>query len=61
MIMKCATQPLPQATDARTGRRGGIPLIAIMLAVGVTAFGLGGAQQVRAEPPDPCEYGRCEF
>jgi hypothetical protein len=61
MIMKRATQPLPAATMARTGRCGPIVLIAMMVAVGVTAFGLGGAQQVRAEPPDPCEHGRCEF
>jgi hypothetical protein len=61
MIMKCPTQPLPAATDARAGRRGRIVLIAIMLVGGVTPFGLGGAQQVRAEPPDPCEHGRCEF
>jgi hypothetical protein len=35
-------------------------LLAILLAVGVTAFGLGSAQQVRAEPPDPCHH-ECEF
>jgi hypothetical protein len=33
-----------------------------MLAVGVTAFGLGGTKKVQAEPPDPCitDY-HCEF
>ena len=59
--MKSAAQPSPAATEARTGRYGRIVLIAIMAAVGVTAFGLGGAKQVRAEPPDPCEHSRCEF
>lgn len=59
--MKRATQPLRAATEATTGRCGRIVLIAIMLAVGVTAFGLGGANQARAEPPDPCEHGRCGF
>ncbi|HEY4405205.1 MAG TPA: hypothetical protein VGN55_11235 [Xanthobacteraceae bacterium] len=35
-------------------------LLAILLAVAVTAFNLGSAQQVRAEPPDPCHH-KCEF
>lgn len=59
--MKPATQPLGAATAAKIGKCRRIFLIAIMVAIGVTAFGLGGAKQVRAEPPDPCEHGRCEF
>jgi len=59
--MKRATSLLSATPEARTGKYGRIVLIAILLAVGVTAFGLGGAQQVRAEPPDPCRYGRCGF
>ena len=59
--MKPASQPAGTATAARTGRCRRIVLIAIMLAIGVAACGLGAAQQARAEPPDPCEQGRCEF
>jgi hypothetical protein len=35
-------------------------LLAILAAVAVISFGLGTAQQVRAEPPDPCHH-ECEF
>jgi hypothetical protein len=49
-----------QETHSPTGPTNSLP-DEPRLAVGVTAFGLGGAQQVGAEPPDPCEYGRCEF
>ena len=59
--MKPATPPSCTATAAKTGMCRRIALIAIMVAIGVTAFGLGGAKQARAEPPDPCEHGRCEF
>lgn len=39
-----------------------IVLIAIMLAFGVTAFGLGSTKKVQAEPPDPCIiFDYCEF
>ena len=59
--MKPATQPSWTATTAKTGRCRRIVLIAIMVAIGVGACGLGAAKQARAEPPDPCEHGRCEF
>ena len=59
--MRPATSLSRTATAARTGSCRRIVLIAIMVAIGVTAFGLGGAKQARAEPPDPCEHGRCEF
>jgi hypothetical protein len=61
MIMKPATSPSSTATAAKTGGFRRMALIAIMVAIGVTAFGLGGARQARAEPPDPCEHARCEF
>jgi hypothetical protein len=61
MIMKRATSLSSAAPEARAGKFGRIVLIAVLLAVGVTAFGLGGAKQVRAEPPDPCRQGRCGF
>jgi hypothetical protein len=35
-------------------------LIAIMLAVGITAISLTGANRAKAEPPDPCHYGFCD-
>jgi hypothetical protein len=36
-------------------------LIAIMLAVGVTAIGLSGVNRAKAEPPSPCHYyGFCD-
>lgn len=59
--MKPATPLAWTATAARTGSCRRIALIAIMVAIGVTAFGLGGVKQARAEPPDPCQHGRCEF
>jgi hypothetical protein len=59
--MKSATQPSWTATAAKTGKCRRIALIAIMVAISVTAFGLGGAKQARAEPPDPCEHASCEF
>jgi hypothetical protein len=61
MIMKPATPSSWTATAAKTGSCRRIVLIAIMVAIGVAAFGLGGARQARAEPPDPCEHARCEF
>jgi hypothetical protein len=61
MIMRPATPLAWTATATKTGRCRRIALIAIMVAIGVTAFGLGGAKQARAEPPDPCAHGRCEF
>jgi hypothetical protein len=61
MIMKPATQPSWTATAAKTGGCRRVVLIAIMVAIGVAACGLGAAKQARAEPPDPCEHGRCEF
>jgi hypothetical protein len=48
-------------TEAKMGNYRRILLIAFMLVVGVTAFGLG-ANTVQATPPDPCDYfDRCEF
>jgi hypothetical protein len=35
-------------------------LIAIMLAVGLTAITLSAANRAQAEPPDPCHYGFCD-
>ena len=58
--MKPATPPSCTATAAKTGMCRRIALIAIMVAIGVAASGLG-TKQVRAEPPDPCEHARCEF
>jgi hypothetical protein len=47
--------------EERKMRKGG-PLVtlAAMLAVAVTAFTLGSASRVQAEPPNPCHYGFCE-
>jgi hypothetical protein len=45
-----------QETHSPTGPTNSLP-DEPRLAVGVTAFGLGGAQQVRTEPPDPREHG----
>jgi hypothetical protein len=57
MIMKRAASFL--LTEARgKGRR--MALLAILMAVGVTALSLGGAKQAQAEPPDPCHH-ECEF
>ena len=42
----------------RKGRR--LALLAILMAVGVTALSLGGTRQAQAEPPDPCHH-ECEF
>jgi hypothetical protein len=56
-----AISSLPAATAATMGKCRRIVLIAIMVALGVTALGLGGAQQARAEPPDPCRHARCGF
>jgi hypothetical protein len=61
MIMKRATFIFSAPPKARTGKYRRIILFAMLLAVGVTAFGLGGAKQARAEPPDPCRQGRCGF
>jgi hypothetical protein len=57
MIMKRAASFLLTETN-RKGRR--IGLLAIVIAVGVTALSLGGAKQAQAEPPDPCHH-ECEF
>jgi hypothetical protein len=35
-------------------------LIAIMLAVSITAISFSGTNRAKAEPPDPCHYGFCE-
>jgi hypothetical protein len=35
-------------------------LMAVMLTLAITAFTLGGASRVQAEPPNPCHYGFCE-
>jgi hypothetical protein len=35
-------------------------LMAVMFAIAVTAFTLGGASRVQAEPPSPCHYGFCD-
>ena len=59
--MKPATRLAWTATAAKTANGRRIVLIAIMVAISVAAFGFGGARQARAEPPDPCEHGRCEF
>jgi hypothetical protein len=58
MIMNTAAsfRPTRQAGN-RNCRRA---LLAILAAVAVISFGLGSAQQVRAEPPDPCHH-ECEF
>jgi hypothetical protein len=57
MIMKRATSFL--STEAnRKGRR--LAVLAILMAVGVTALSLGSAKQAQAEPPDPCHH-ECEF
>jgi hypothetical protein len=61
MIMNSATRPSRTAAAAKAGGCRRFVLIAIMVAMGVAACGLGAARQARAEPPDPCEHGRCEF
>ena len=48
------------AMQAKIGKYGRVALIAILVAAGLTVLGLGGAQQARAEPPDPC-HGRCGY
>jgi hypothetical protein len=48
------------ATQAKIGKYGRVALIAILVAAGLTVLGVGGAQQARAEPPDPCHHG-CEY
>jgi hypothetical protein len=35
-------------------------LMAVMLTLAITAFTLGSASRVQAEPPGPCHYGFCE-
>jgi hypothetical protein len=42
------------------GKYGRFVLIAVMLAVAVTALSLGGAGRVQAKPPDPCHFGFCD-
>jgi hypothetical protein len=59
MIMKRATSMLSAVTEAK-GKCRRIAVLAILIAVGVTALGLGGAKQAQAEPPDPCHH-ECEF
>jgi hypothetical protein len=59
MIMKRAASFFSAVTEAnRKGRR--MALLAILIAVGVTALSLGGTRQAQAEPPDPCHH-ECEF
>jgi hypothetical protein len=59
MIMKHAASFWSAVAEAnRKGRR--LALLAILIAVGVTALSLGGARQAQAEPPDPCHH-ECEF
>jgi hypothetical protein len=61
MIMRRATSLVSAATQAEIRKHGRIALIAIVVAVGVTALSVGGAKQARAEPPDPCLHSRCGF
>jgi hypothetical protein len=59
--MRRATSLVAAVTQADIGKCGRIALIAIVVAVGVTALGVGGAEPARAEPPDPCLHARCGF
>jgi hypothetical protein len=45
------------AMQAKIGKYGRLALMAILVAAGLTVLGVGGAQQARAEPPDPCHHG----
>jgi hypothetical protein len=49
------------ATQVQLGRYGRLALIAVVMVAALTVLGIGGAQQARAEPPDPCRHARCGY